>query len=172
MHKTLRLHAYELQLLHELKPDDKPRRRTFADEMLQKMEEDEILLQRVMFPDEAMFHLSSTINRYNSRIWGLENPHAVLERSKSKKVNVWCCLLHDQILEHSFFYEVSIRSSNYLYMLEIFAFSQIGDLQPTIIFSGMGHRHTGICNCERFWMKNPPGIGLEEVVQYRSHLDR
>ncbi|GBO25327.1 hypothetical protein AVEN_24255-1 [Araneus ventricosus] len=31
VHKKIRLYAYKLQLLHELKPDDKPRRRTFAE---------------------------------------------------------------------------------------------------------------------------------------------
>ncbi|GBL96485.1 hypothetical protein AVEN_229933-1 [Araneus ventricosus] len=36
VHKKLRLYTYKLQLLHELKPDDRPRHRTFAEEMLQK----------------------------------------------------------------------------------------------------------------------------------------
>ncbi|GBL92052.1 hypothetical protein AVEN_102601-1 [Araneus ventricosus] len=75
VHKKLRLYAYKLQLLHELKPDDKPRLRTFAEEMLQKMEDDENFLQCVIFPDEATFHVSSIIKRHNTRIWGLENPH-------------------------------------------------------------------------------------------------
>ncbi|GBL95911.1 hypothetical protein AVEN_227144-1 [Araneus ventricosus] len=63
--KILRLYACKLQLLHELKPDDKPHR-TFAEEMLQKMEEDENFLQRVMFSNKATFHglLTDTILEY------------------------------------------------------------------------------------------------------------
>ncbi|GBM64865.1 hypothetical protein AVEN_157115-1 [Araneus ventricosus] len=96
VHKKLRLYAYKLQLLHELKLDDKPQRRTFAEEMLQKTEDDENFLQSVIFSDEATFHVSGIVNRHNTRIWGLENPHAVLEQARdSRKVSVWCGLLHD-----------------------------------------------------------------------------
>lgn len=44
-------------MLHELKFDDKTRYRTIAEEMLQKMEDDEHFLQRVILSDEAMFHV-------------------------------------------------------------------------------------------------------------------
>ncbi|GBM65110.1 NF-X1-type zinc finger protein NFXL1 [Araneus ventricosus] len=74
----------------------RPRRRIFTGKMLQKIEEDENFLQHVMFSDEATFHISGIVNRHNTRIWGLENFHAVLEQARdSPKVNVWCGLLHD-----------------------------------------------------------------------------
>ncbi|GBN11579.1 hypothetical protein AVEN_178254-1 [Araneus ventricosus] len=75
----------------------------------------------------------------NIRIWGLENPHAVLEQVRdSPKVNMWCGLLHDRIIGPFFFSEVTVRFDNYLDMLEIFAFPQIEDLQPNIIFQRNG----------------------------------
>jgi len=43
------------------------------------MENDDDLLTKIIFSDEATFHLSGKVNRYNVRIWGSENPHASLE---------------------------------------------------------------------------------------------
>lgn len=57
MHKRLRLYPYKIQLLHEIKPDDQPKRTEFAALMLQKAEEDPTFLSSVMFTDEATFHI-------------------------------------------------------------------------------------------------------------------
>ena len=40
LHKKLRLYAYKIQLLQALKPDGKPKRKDFALNILEKMEED------------------------------------------------------------------------------------------------------------------------------------
>ncbi|GBL85885.1 hypothetical protein AVEN_183664-1 [Araneus ventricosus] len=83
--------------------------------------------------------VSGIVNRHITRVWGLENPHAVLEQARdSPKVNVWCGLLHDRIIEPFFLSEVTVRSVNYLDILEIFAFPQIKDLQLEIIFQQDG----------------------------------
>ncbi|GBL89417.1 hypothetical protein AVEN_225925-1 [Araneus ventricosus] len=68
VHKKTRHFAYKLQLLHELKPDGKLRRRTLAEKMLQKMEDGENFPQRVVFSDEATFHVSGFVNQHNTRI--------------------------------------------------------------------------------------------------------
>ncbi|GBM00486.1 hypothetical protein AVEN_111719-1 [Araneus ventricosus] len=86
-------------LLYEFKPDDKPQRRTFAEKLLQKMEEDETFLQRAMFSDEATLRVSCIVDQHDTRTCGLENPYTVLELARdSPKVNVWCSLLHDRII--------------------------------------------------------------------------
>jgi hypothetical protein len=41
--------------------------------------EDDKFLPRVIFSDEAKFHLSDKVNRHNVRIWGLHNAHTTLE---------------------------------------------------------------------------------------------
>ncbi|GBN58777.1 hypothetical protein AVEN_213913-1 [Araneus ventricosus] len=88
-----------------------------------------------MFSDEATFHVSGIVNRHNTRIWGLENPHAVLQQARdSRKVYVSCVVLHDRIIGPFIFSKVTVLSDNYLDMLEIFTFPQIEDLQPNIIF--------------------------------------
>jgi len=55
--------------------------------MLQHMEDDSFV-PRLIFIDEATFHLSGNVNRYTVRIWGLQNPQEALEHDRdSAKVN-------------------------------------------------------------------------------------
>ena len=79
LHKNLRLFAYKVQMLQTLQPNDMPRRKEFAVNMLQRISEDEVFLKGVCFSDEATFHVLGKLNKHNVRIWGLENPHATRE---------------------------------------------------------------------------------------------
>ena len=74
LHKNLRLFAYKVQMLQALQPNDMPRRKEFAVNMLQRISEDEAFLKLVCFSDEATFHVSGKLNKHNVRIWGSENP--------------------------------------------------------------------------------------------------
>ena len=69
LHKNLRLYAYKVQMLQALQPNDMPRRKEFAVNMLQRISEDEAFLKRVCFSDEATFHVSGKLNKHNVRIW-------------------------------------------------------------------------------------------------------
>uniref|UniRef100_UPI00358FA67B cilia- and flagella-associated protein 57-like n=1 Tax=Myxine glutinosa TaxID=7769 RepID=UPI00358FA67B len=87
--------TYKVQILQELKPNNGPKHIAFALEMLSRIE-DEDYLKKVMFTDEACFHISGKVNQHNVRIWGFETPHVVIEHiCDSPKINVWCGLLHD-----------------------------------------------------------------------------
>ena len=126
-----------MKILQELKlkPNDRPKRKAFALEMLNHLEDDEDDLKKVIFTDEACFHASWKVNRHNVSIWGSENPHMVMEHIRdSPKVNVWCGLLHDRLLSPFFIAEDTVTSTIYMNMLEGFAFPHIEDLQPNIIF--------------------------------------
>ncbi|KAJ4433698.1 hypothetical protein ANN_16009 [Periplaneta americana] len=70
LHRSLGFHAYKLQLVHELKPDDGNKRQAFAIDMLQHIDEDPTFLTRIAFSDEATFHLLGKVNAHNARIWG------------------------------------------------------------------------------------------------------
>ena len=67
------------KLLQALQPNDMPRRKEFAVNMLQQNSEDEAFLKRVCFSDEATFHVSGKLNKHNARIWGSETPHVSRE---------------------------------------------------------------------------------------------
>ena len=89
LQKNLRLFANKVQMSQALQPNDMPRRKEFAVNMLQRISEDEAFLKRVCFSDEATFHVSGKLNKHNVRICGSENPYATrgLQRD-SPKVNV------------------------------------------------------------------------------------
>ena len=59
LHKKLRLYAYEVQMLQRLQPNDKPKRKEFADNMLQRISEDEEFFKRICFSDFKQQTLSS-----------------------------------------------------------------------------------------------------------------
>lgn len=136
VHKRLRLRCYKLQLLHALKPDDRPRRRRFAEQILELIENDETYLSKIGFSDEATFHVCGKVNRHNCRVWGTENPHLVVEYQRdTPKVNVWCCLLKTGVIGPFFFGEPTITATTYLDMLEQYAFPL---LPPGTIFQQDG----------------------------------
>ena len=51
LHKRLKLYADKVQILQELKPNDGPKRKAFALEMLSRIEDDEDYLKKIMFTD-------------------------------------------------------------------------------------------------------------------------
>ena len=58
--------------------------------MLLENMEDDTFLPRLIFSDEATFHLSCKVSRHNVRIWGLENPHEIVQHERdSPKINVF-----------------------------------------------------------------------------------
>ena len=77
LHNNLRLYAYKVQMLQALQPNDMPRRKEFAVNMLQRISEDEAFFKRVCFSDEKTSHVSGKLNKHNVRIWGSENPMPV-----------------------------------------------------------------------------------------------
>ena len=70
LHKNLRLYAYKVQMLQALQPNDMPRRKEIAVNMLQRISEDEAFLKQVCFSDEPTFLVSGKLNKHNVRIWG------------------------------------------------------------------------------------------------------
>ena len=66
-------------MLQALQPNDMPRRKEFAVNMLQRISEDEAFLRRVCFSDEATFRVSRKLNKRNVKICGSENPYASRE---------------------------------------------------------------------------------------------
>ncbi|PNF16639.1 hypothetical protein B7P43_G06415 [Cryptotermes secundus] len=89
LRRRLVYRPYHLQLVQALRANDKVKRVEFCDRMPKNME-DELFPPRVIFSDEATFHLSGKVNRHNVRIWGLQDTHVTLEYVRdSPKVNVF-----------------------------------------------------------------------------------
>ena len=123
LRRTLKFYPYIIKLVHEMKPEDGPARVQFATTMLQNSAQDNGYLQRLCFSDEATFYVSGVVNRHNVRIWSKENPREYREEPRnSPKANVWCGLLHNQVIGPFFFSEATVNQASYLTMLEDFAY--------------------------------------------------
>ena len=78
LRKRLRVKGYRLQLLQALNPQDHNFRLHFCVNFQQRLEE-RGFAEKLLFSDEATFHVCGQVNRHNVRIWGTENPHATVE---------------------------------------------------------------------------------------------
>lgn len=88
--KDLSLHPYKIQLTQELKPADHGQRRAFANWILQMNANDNNFCDKIIFSDEAHFHLNGYVNKQNCRIWGNENPREIHEiPMHAQRVTVW-----------------------------------------------------------------------------------
>ena len=66
--------------------------------------ENEEFYNQVIFSDEAHFELGGHVNKQNCRIWGEENPQAILEKPlQPKKVTVWCGFWFGGVIGSYFF---------------------------------------------------------------------
>jgi len=93
--------------------------------LILKCAEKDTFLKFVFFTDEATFHINGSVNRYNCRIWGSQQPNEIHEYVRdSPKLNVWCGLFHDQVIGPFFFVEKTITGLVYLDMLELFVLPQ------------------------------------------------
>jgi hypothetical protein len=76
-----------------------------------EMEEDGFV-ERLIFSDEATFHISGKVNRHNVRIWGTEH------HCNSPKVNVFCAVSLEKVHRTFFFTEATLTGDKFMDMLE------------------------------------------------------
>jgi hypothetical protein len=82
------------------------------------MEIDDNLLSKIIFSDEATFHLSGKVNRHNVRIWESENPHVTLEVERdSAKINVFFAVSERTVYGPFIFEGQTVSGQSYLEML-------------------------------------------------------
>lgn len=93
------LHAYHLQKVQELQPDDFAPRIQFVQWFLQRNIADPAFPAHVLFTDEAFFTRDGYFNSKNSHIWDYENPHAMFVRTHQQfSVNIWAGIVGDHLL--------------------------------------------------------------------------
>ena len=112
----LKLHSYKLQLYHKMKPEDFGKRVQYATACLAKEPD---FLKKVVFSDEATFHLCGKVSKHNARIWGTERPTTFLEHERnSPKINVLCGLSCEKVYGPIFFDNDTIKHPEYLEILQ------------------------------------------------------
>jgi hypothetical protein len=138
MRKRLHMTPYRLQLLQKLKPGDNDARHSFCSSMQEKLEEDGFW-ERLVFSDEATFHVNGKVNRRNVRIWGTENPHACLEHERdSPKVNVFCAISIQKVYGPFFFVEDTVNANRYLDMVQQWLMPQLQEDSDSFVFQQDG----------------------------------
>ena len=88
--------------------------------------ENDTFLPRLIFNDEATFHLSGKVSRHIFRIWGLENPHEIVQHERdSPKINVFSSVSVRNIYGPFFFDGNTVTGDSYLEMLQNWLFPQL-----------------------------------------------
>ena len=104
LHKDLHLHAYHIQICHQLTPADMAKRTAMCEWFEEQLGADDDFLNNVWFSDEAHFLLSGHVNSQNNVYWGSEKHDEVLQRPlHSEKCTVWAALSRHGIIGPFFF---------------------------------------------------------------------
>ena len=124
----------QIQIVQALKPDDCPGRATFAEEILQRINDDNDYLKCVVFSDEASFHISGKVNKHNVRIWESQNPYEVVEKTETSQTQCLVGLMHNQIIGPCILAESTITADIYLDTLKHYVVPQFEEFQPWAVF--------------------------------------
>lgn len=91
-HKNLHFHVYKIQVVFELRGQDKVKRLQFCDEFLELVNNNRDLVNSLLMSDEAHFQLSGFVNEQNNRCWGQTNPQEL--NSVLCILKKWQCGVH------------------------------------------------------------------------------
>jgi hypothetical protein len=133
LRKDLGLWPYKVQLVQELKARDHPLRYQFAVWACEQLETDPDFAQKIIFSDEAHFHVGGYVNKQNCRIWGSENPREFVQKPMHPlRATVWCGLWRGGIIGPYFFENedgqtVTVNGERYRHMLTSFVWPQIDE---------------------------------------------
>jgi len=136
--RRLLMKPYRLQLVQALRVGDRRKRTDFCDMLLEDMKDD-TFSPRLVFSDEATFHLSGKVSRHNVRIWGFENPHEIVQHGRdSPKINVFSAVSVRKIYGPFFFEGNTVTRNSYLEMLQDWLFPQLNEDFEDFIFQQDG----------------------------------
>lgn len=129
--KENKMHPYKLIPTQELSEDDFDRRTYFCEQMMQRLDNNVIQLENVLFSDESTFTLHGHVNRQNCRYWANENPHWMreLHTQNPEKVNVWAGIIGDHVIG-PFFIDGNLNGDNYLALLQNNVVPTLANLYP------------------------------------------
>ena len=134
LRRRVLMKPYRLQLVQALRVGDRRKQTDFCDMLLEDLEDD-TSLPRLIFSDEAMFHLNSKVSHHNVYIWGLENPHEIVQHEcDSPKINVFSVVSVRKIYGPFFFEGNTVTGNPYFEMLQDWLFPQLNEDSEDFIF--------------------------------------
>ena len=114
--KELKMRPYIPRRVQELNGDDPDRRLEFCEIWKGMVKDDPIFPERILWSDEAKFHLSGAVNRHNCVFWREGPIDLTSGNAKSAGINVWCGLYSGGIVGPVFI-EDHITAKKYLGIL-------------------------------------------------------
>lgn len=121
---------YKISLVHELRPLDFVARVEYCRYFLEHLN-DNAILDKTFFTDEAWFHLNGYINSQNYRTWASENPHILREHCIHPiKTGVWVAISRARIIGPIFFNE-TINADRYRRQILDTFLNQLDDIELT-----------------------------------------
>ncbi|XP_020295795.1 uncharacterized protein LOC109860838 [Pseudomyrmex gracilis] len=117
--KEHRFHPFKIKLVYQLAEDDFDRRLEFCKQMMMRIDENNNLLNLIVFSDKATFELNGNVNRHNCRYWSNVNPHWMRDNHTQyhQKLNVWAGISGNNIIG-PFFIDGNLNAENYLTLLQ------------------------------------------------------
>ena len=115
--KKLKLKPYIPRLVQALNEDDADRRLEFCEVWNGMLQRDHHFPHRILWSDEAKFHLSGAVNRHNCVYWREAPPGKTSEKTATTVgINVWCGMWSGGIVGPVFL-EENINQDVYLAVL-------------------------------------------------------
>ena len=109
----------------DLSDDDFDRRQEFCESMIDRINAEPGILDKIIWSDESEFKLNGTINRHNCRYWASTNSHELIPRSQyADGVMVWCGITSSGIIG-PYFFEGNVTGTSYLRMLEDYVWPRV-----------------------------------------------
>src|SRR5436190_21404892 len=99
----------------------------FSQVMLAWKEESPNLFKRILWSDEAVFHVGGFVNRHNCHWWSAEKPGTsfCLEKIQTRpKLTVWCGFTANRFIG-PFILNATMNAERYLNMLETFVWPEV-----------------------------------------------
>jgi len=129
LRRELRLYPYKLQLTQRLRRGDKAKRVRFCRWLLDKWKSPSFR-RHLFVSDEAHFYLNGCVNKQNCRVWGNENPHALVEQDhQPSHVTVWCGLTSRGVIGPYYFQSrgrtETVTGARYKRMLDDFVVPEL-----------------------------------------------
>ena len=116
------------RFVHALNEDDYDRRTQFCEWYQAKCAEDNQFSNKIVWSDEASFKLNGSINRHNCTYWAVDNPHVTVEHHLNLPgITVWCGLSAFGLVA-PFFFDDTVKGTNYLNLLQEYAIPRIQEM--------------------------------------------
>ena len=94
-------HPYKPTFVQELSDDDHDQRLEFCQWISQQRDHHSQFHLRIVFSDEAVFHVNGTVNKHNLHYWSSENPKVFVEKLHDRRsVTVWAMIDHTGVLSY------------------------------------------------------------------------